>query len=289
MSVANGRDGICKLTGERGRFVNAHILPKALTYPAEKGLPFAQAGDEHPPVKRWSSWYDPAIVTRAGEDILAEYDNFAVAELRRHGLVWSGWDGADALVSDDYVPMPAMPGIPRGGLRVIHGVEGPRLRLFFLSLLWRAAVSRLTEFTQIDVRASDLRRLRRMLVERHHEPLSFYPVSLHQIVTRGAVHNHTPVVERKPMDITRTSGPTVPIVRFYLDGLIAHIHLPGSERHITPLMDRMLGGSEPLVVTTTDFDTSRQRETVAGILADTAERWPDRLSRIPGFAGRSSS
>ncbi|MDQ1158846.1 hypothetical protein QE385_003173 [Sphingomonas sp. SORGH_AS 950] len=289
MRMAGRREGICRLTGEPGRFVDAHILPKALTYPAEKGLPFAQAGDEHPPIKRWSSWYDPAIVTRAGEDILAEYDNFAVAELRTHRLVWSGWDGADALVSDDYVPMPPMPGIPGGGLRVIHGVDGPRLRLFFLSLLWRAAISRLPEFGQIDIRSSDLRRLRRILLARDPAPLSFYPISLHQIVARGAIHNHTPVAERRPLNIGRLDGPTLPIFRFYLDGLVAHIHRPGAERHIAPLMDRMLGGGEPLVVTTTDFDSSRQRETVAGILADTSRRWPDRLSRIPGFADSAST
>lgn len=87
--MATGR---CKLTGELGPFVKAHILPKALTYPAEKGLPFAQSGRDYPPIKRWSSWYDSSIVTAAGEKTLADHDDWAIEALREHQLVWSSWN-----------------------------------------------------------------------------------------------------------------------------------------------------------------------------------------------------
>jgi hypothetical protein len=61
--------GICKLTGKRGNFVKAHIIPKALTRPAEKGLPFVQGGQGSRPVRRWDSWYDDHLVIQAGENI----------------------------------------------------------------------------------------------------------------------------------------------------------------------------------------------------------------------------
>jgi len=162
--------GTCKLTGDFGPFVKAHIIPQALTYGATKDLPFVQAGPDHPPIKRWTSWYDPNIVTRAGENILASYDDWAIDELRCHELVWSSWSG-DELRSADYSPIP---GNDEGwGFREVQGIDGPRLRLFFLSILWRAAASEMREFREVQIRHSQMRRLRRMLMEGNPEPFAF--------------------------------------------------------------------------------------------------------------------
>ena len=35
--------GVCMLTGIRGKFVDTHLIPKSLTLPAKKGLPWALA------------------------------------------------------------------------------------------------------------------------------------------------------------------------------------------------------------------------------------------------------
>lgn len=35
------------------------------------------------------------------------------------------------------------------GIRKIEGIDGSRLRLFFISLLWRAAVSEMVEFREV--------------------------------------------------------------------------------------------------------------------------------------------
>lgn len=93
--------GACKLTGEEGAFVKAHIIPDALTRP-EKGAPFAQAGLEAAPIARWTSWYDKGIVTAAGEKILAGYDDWAIQKLRDHRLVWSGWGDEMRLIAPDW-------------------------------------------------------------------------------------------------------------------------------------------------------------------------------------------
>jgi hypothetical protein len=84
------KEGICKLTGEKGKFVKSHIIPAALTTPEGTG-PLTQGGRGRPPIRRWSSWYDPCLVTQAGEAILAEYDNWAIQELRKNKLIWSSW------------------------------------------------------------------------------------------------------------------------------------------------------------------------------------------------------
>lgn len=272
-------EGTCKLTGEVGPLVKAHILPKALTYPAEKGMPFAQGGRDSPPIKRWDSWYDSSIVTRAGEDILEEFDTWAVKELRQHQLVWSSWNG-DALETSDFVAIPDTNG---WGVRKIKGLDGKRLRHFFLSLLWRAGVSQMPEFREVDLRSSDLRRLRRMLLERDPSPLHLFPMSLLQLSSKGAIHNQSPLAQRKPKNPLNPNGPAIPIYRVYLDGLIAHIHRESSPKEVEELGDLLLGNGEDMVVSTVPFEESWQKENLSELMREAEVRWPDRLRRIPGF------
>lgn len=274
--------GTCKLTGEVGPLVKAHIFPKALTYPAEKGLPFAQAGRDTPPIKRWDSWYDPAIVTRAGEDILEEFDTAAIDELRRHRLIWSSWGDGEKLLADDFE---ALPGIEGWGARLIKGLDGNRMRLFFLSLLWRTAVSQMPEFREVELHASDIRRLRRMLLERDPSPLHRFPMSLTQLSTKGAIHNLAPLAQRKPRSIFERNGPTIPIIRFYFDGLVAHVHRQSSSREVEELGKLLVGAEDILAVPTVSFEKSWQRENLGELMREAQIRWPERLRRIPGFGG----
>jgi len=134
----NSRAGTCKLTLKEGRFVKAHLIPRALTTPAEKGMPFFQWKSGATPKRRWSSWYDQNLVTRDGEDILTEFDTWAIAELRKQKLVWSSWGKSKSLGSLHS----AASGTP-WGIRKIKDTDPAKLRLFFLSLLWRAASTKL--------------------------------------------------------------------------------------------------------------------------------------------------
>ena len=273
-------NGVCKLTGTYGPLVKAHILPAALTYPAEKGRPFAQAGRDVAPKKRWSSWYDSSIVTQHGEDILAAYDDWAIGHLRQHRLVWSGWGEAERLEAPDFSEIPATEGF---GFRHIADLDGSMLRLFFLSLLWRAAVSELQEFAEVQLHASDVRRLRRMLIEQDPEPLERFPIALTQLSTKGPVHNHAPIAQRKLRDIAKPNGPTIPIFRFYFDGLIAHVHRESSIAEFNEIGPMLLGAKPRAVITVVPFDRSWQRENLMDLISEAQSRWPDRLARIPGF------
>jgi hypothetical protein len=91
--------GLCKLTGHTGPFVKSHIIPQALTRPAQRNLPFWQLHPDKPPVRLWSSWYDSELVTQTGEDILTAYDTWGVDALRREKLVWGGWGSQQSLGS----------------------------------------------------------------------------------------------------------------------------------------------------------------------------------------------
>lgn len=272
--------GTCKLTGEVGPLVKAHILPASLTSPSPGGFPFAQAGRDHPPIKRWTSWYDPNIVTRVGEDILERYDTWAVASLRQHRLVWSGWGEDQALSAPDFI---RIPGVEEWGFRKIVNLDGARLRLFFLSLLWRAAVSEMVEFNEIQIGAAESRRLRKMVAEGNPNPLHRFPMTLTQLTTKGDVHNLTPLAQQRPRGAFRGDKRLIPIFRFYFDGLIVHIHRKSNAKEVAQLGNMIVGASESLVLGTVDFEGSWQRTNMDELVRETTEQWPERLSRIPGF------
>lgn len=272
------KEGICKLTGEPGKFVKAHIIPKALTLHASAGKPIVQAGERQRPVKRWDSWYDPQLVTRAGEDILADYDTWAVNELRKHRLIWSSWGPMKSLSVNDSERIADSP----YGIRRITGVDTLKLRLFYLSLLWRAAASNRPEFRNVNVKPADLRRLRRMVRDGDPYPLGFYSVSLTQLSTIGPAHNHGPMKDRKATKPwVEHGGPRVPILRFYFDGLVAHMQR--SIKEVEALGPLVLG-VEPsrVVLSTVTFEASWQRSNLRNVTADAYHEWPDDMARLYG-------
>jgi hypothetical protein len=125
---------------------------------------------------------------------------------------------------------------PFFGMRILNDIDPTRLRLFFGSLLWRAAASGLDDFSHIILSEAELARLGESL--RTGVPLddNFYPVTLMQYSTMGNVHFATPSAKLKPV-VDNDGNPlgVTPIYRFYFDGLIAHFHRPCADKPQTPL------------------------------------------------------
>ena len=192
--MAKKKTGICKLTGKTGKFIDAHLIPKALTKPDVPGAPIIQYGAGGRPKKKWSSWKDDELVVQDGENILTESDTWAIPTLRRHQLVWSAWRRG-MLDADDWTRMPGT----NVGIRKIEGIDTRRLRLFFLSLLWRAAATSREGFDVVQLPPPDLEALGQMLVSKKIEPLTFYPIELIQLSTLGTIHNHTPIMQTKKL------------------------------------------------------------------------------------------
>lgn len=248
--------GVCRLTHRSGVFVDSHILPEALTRPSIRGNPLFQYGDGRRATRRWTSWYDSQLVTAEGERYLSELDTWAISALREHKLVWSGWGcerilGANHTLINEFL-----------GVRAIEGLDTKRLRVFFYSLLWRAAASDRYEFKDIVVPVDHLELLRRTVIGSVDPPLDFYPVQLTQLSTRGLMHNYTPIPDMKYVpNLEDPHAPPyeLPTFRFYFDGLIAHVHreLPpayGAEK----LGNLVLGAAKELVLSTVTFEASLQ-------------------------------
>ena len=199
----------CKLTGKQGKFVKSHIIPKALTRPSEPGNKFIQPAPnarDRRYIKRSDSWYDQTIVIREGEDYLSDLDDHAIEELRSLGLLWSSKTLRKA----------ATPSVNE--LTVVEFSCPNKIRRYFLSLLWRAAVSSLPEFNEVYLPEDKIEKLRKIITGEMADDLSFFPVALIQLVGKGPAHNFIPIRQKIGNDEKE-------VYRFYMNGLIAHIHL----------------------------------------------------------------
>jgi hypothetical protein len=274
--------GVCKLTGNSGQFVEAHLIPKSLTRPSVPGEYFISGGQRERPKKSWSSWYDKELVIQKGENILRDYDTWAIRELRRLKLVWSGWENDTSLpVETWFGPR------PEGfGIRDVETKDPDKLRLFFLSLLWRAAATTLPELGEAALPPNELETLRKMVPEGNPAPLDFYPIGLLQLVSRGDIHNLSPFVEEYR---TKYEGLDTHIsaFRFYFDGLVVLVckSISLDLEKIRPLI---VGFSPALKVQAQAWERSFQLANMAQHTMETIAKWPDDITRLARIVPRWS-
>lgn len=249
--------------------MKSHIIPKALTKLSDRGDVYIQAGSGRHPVRRRDSWYDSRLLSRAGEDIMMGFDSWGIECLRTHQLVWSGW-GAETRLN------PALfTAIDEGrGIRGVEPIDTAQLRLFFLSVLWRAAASELEEFSEIQISTSDLDRIKKILLREEQDDPAFFPITLTQFSTRAAPHNHTPF--RGNMDCPSIDGAvvrSVPLYRFYFDGLVSHFLLPREDDLPLGLGPTHLGWDKNRVVLPAiTFEISTQLRNIQNILSESLWR-----------------
>jgi hypothetical protein len=160
------------------------------------------------------------------------------------------------------------------GIRRVEVPEPSLLRLFFLSLLWRAAMSEMREFAEVELPPEHIEQLRRMVAEGDPDPISFYPGTLTQLSTMGTVHNMTPLAQNKHIPaVGEHPSQTIPIFRFYFDGLIVHMHRQGSDNGDTKVLGNLIvGAKRELVVSTVTYERSFERENLSYVKAETVYR-----------------
>jgi len=259
-------EGVCRLTGEKGKFVKCHLIPKALTRPEKPGLPLIQSASGKHAIKRFDSWYDRKLVTRKGEDVFRDHDTWAIKFLRKEKLLWSGWGPRNSI--EDKVH--TMPGTP-WGLRLIQSKDCDQLRLYFLSLLWRAGATDLSEFSEIKISSDDLEKIGDLLMAGDAGDFCYFPITLTQLSTKGAIHNLAPIVQIKTLpDLDGQGEVEVQIFRFYMDGLIAHIHPPTHPRTLFEGWgDFVVAASENIRIHTVTYESSWERENLNIVQSET--------------------
>jgi hypothetical protein len=214
-------EGKCRLTNSVGRFARSHIIPKALTDLDSKGERRVEVGIGLGIKKRFDSWFDLELCTHEGEKILSEIDTAAIQMLREHQLIWSSWDG-EILPRIDFEIGDAKT-VPN--FRRIRFRDPRTLQLFFLSLLWRAAASKRSEFMHVILSDDEIEDLRKRVCSKSPGLTSDYPVHLQQVTTLGTKHNRAPLMEEMSFALTNEAERKVSYVRFYFDGLVAIMFL----------------------------------------------------------------
>ncbi|WP_373357885.1 hypothetical protein ACEN3H_13650 [Acinetobacter lactucae] len=255
------KSGICKLSGEYGKFIKSHLIPQALTKPEINGAIMKEIGESYRAKKATSSWYDMEIVTQKGEEILTEFDTAAIKELRKHKLIWSSWN-------NDKLPNELLNKInDTYGTRRLNEVDHKTLRLFILSLLWRSCVSKRAGFNEIDLPENDLRTLKEMLINRDGGQYFYFPITLIQLSTKGKIHNQTPFIDELTVKPIIEDGPeqSYPIVRYYFDGLVIHIRLTKDEESIKNSGNLFIGKDKELFLITVTYDASFQKQNMEAI------------------------
>ena len=241
--------GVCKLTGTSGRFVKSHLIPRALTRLSRTGEKAfevdAQSGQL---IHRVEGWYDLELVTKEGEQILAKCDDEGIRELRRSGLISSGSSNLSLGNLSEFQQVH------------IHSNHPKHLRMFVLSLLWRAASTEIDAFKHFSFPSADRDYVGDLLLNgKTGQPNEFVTVfiSLNDV---DAVHNHTPI-----RDSLAWEGTYLPFSRFYFEGLVIHIY----DRTQSPDLLNAIGGgavgfSKDFIVVRRPFGDSRQKNDLLG-------------------------
>jgi hypothetical protein len=161
-------------------------------------------------------------------------------------------------------------------------IEIARLRLFLLSLLWRAAATSRPEFRDVVLPPDDLIEIARMLIENDSGLVTFYPVQLFQLSTKGVPHSMAPFVRTAVLPASEGHPEyKIPHFRFYLDGLIVHIHVPPfNDRATASLGGLILGAREELGVITVTSERSFQHETLQRAAIEAERNWPDVMRKL---------
>ncbi len=247
---------VCALTGEMGPFVKAHLIPRALSYPSPKGQPLYQVGNGSRPTKRWTSWYDEALVTASGEKILADLDDWLIRFLRQHKLVWSGWQDGLQRLPNTYFD--AGPDENWRGVRIVDCGEPDLLGRAILSIVWRTGASSIPDMVDVQFKHSMKRRIRSMVLGKTPVDFNLIPITFVQITTKGEIHNHTPVRMRRVLE--HGNPQSAEILRYYFDGLV--IHAFPFKKRFSPqnFGGLMLNGSGKIGVVGVSYETSFQKE-----------------------------
>lgn len=245
----------CALTGNAGKFVKAHIIPQAFTRPTEKGAPLLQSTRGQGHHRRWSSWYDPNLVTEEGEARLAVIDGQAIRLLRKYQLTWDSWWLFEPVFQEVY---PIALGHSFREITLTRE-EARSLHFFFVSVAWRAAASRLKDMSDVQLAPDAEDRLRRQLDNNATWDWKLTPVSLVQLSTLGEHHNLTPLLSEKVIPAYADKAESrVRFIRVYMCGLIAHVHHEGYEGIGGADEPLFLGGDSRLIITGVTYESSFQ-------------------------------
>lgn len=269
-------EGICALTGAKGKYVKSHLIPRAFCDKNLDKVSRIEWGEfGRRPSLRYTGWYDDRLVVEKGERILAQYDSSGANQIHQYGLCWRFFPLTDKAERHQIADFE---------LIRIRNTDTRVLRLFFLSLLWRAAVTKHPGFREIRIDPLSLRKLRKIVNGEVQPHPADFPIVLVLLTTKGQPQNLTPLRQKVPVpQIAPGLLREFKIFRFFLDGLIAHVGRKSMDsRLLKAWRPRALGINDDLILIGRPYEGSSQEYNLAALQSELEELWPTEANKIFG-------
>lgn len=164
--------GHCKLCGSHKQLVKAHIIPEFLYKELYNDIHQTQYVDSNKNVEliknlKTGIWDSEILCKECDGDILnARYDDYASKAL------W-GYKNLNLVLEGKYLIQD-----PRITWQVWKNLDTGRLKLFFLSVLWRASVTKKSFFNDVSLGSLHEQNIKEMLMENNPGDLDDYPILL---------------------------------------------------------------------------------------------------------------
>jgi hypothetical protein len=124
---------LCRFCAQRAAAVQAHIIPQSFIRKySEDGQPNFILSNRDFPRTTWTGIYDDALVCLQCEQGFSEYDRYGYQFFHREHL--TAVHSEEGLIGWEH-----------------PGADGSKLKLFALSILWRASASNRREFKDVDL------------------------------------------------------------------------------------------------------------------------------------------
>lgn len=202
----------------------SHVVPKAFLQRSTHA-PFMAWSGTGRPKRMYDGWYDHGILTDEGEKYFDGPDDVAAKCFAGKGFTYrSRRDPLDINKLQG--------GFEPNSVYAASEVDVPQIRLFALSMLWRAAISNQDAFSSVRVSPSHLSDLKARILRRDAGPATEYPVYF-------GVFCDT--VELPKVSPTRIRNH--PFYRFFLDGVVCYVS-PTRRNKWSDNLGLLLVGSE---------------------------------------------
>ncbi len=231
---------LCRLCDQEKRLIKAHIIPAGFYRPLKAGnvIPELHTNVEGSfPQRSPVGIFDRNILCRECDALMGPWDQHA----------------QELLLKD----IPEDTSIFYRGKRVAYQIthfDYKRLRLFFVSLLWRASISTHKFFKRISL-GSQESILRDMILTQNPGPPELYGVTLARFETRAA---------NGMLDPHPETFDGVNYCRFYLTGYVVYIHTDDKPA-FSVLSDFIIKETGPITVLIRDFGQSKDGALMLGL------------------------
>lgn len=235
---------ICKLTGKEGPQAKAHIIPESffLIDKSEKQpLKLVTNTKGVYPKRIWKGVYDDTIVTQEGEKIFLEWDDYAFKFLVEHFNSAKPLEHEGSIVAYRY-----------------DEFDYNKLKLFFLSVLWRAGASSHPFFKRVDL-GPHMEVLKKAILESDPGDPDFYATILASFDDDQSW--------AKMMDPFPERYDDIQFYRFYLGNFIAYIKVDKQNAR-TPLRELQISPNKPLYIVNRKFGGSKENAIMVKIVKD---------------------